>query len=88
MDASKTTQLVEKLWDDSIVPELADYIRIPNQSPAFDKDWAAHGHMARAVELARRWVEGRNIPNSRLEVLEIAGRTPLLFMEIDGQRHF
>jgi len=86
MDADKINDFVGALWDDTIVPALTEYIRIPNESPAFDADWAAHGHMDAAVELARRWVEGRHIPNSRLEVLRLPGRTPLLLLEIDGQR--
>ena len=26
-------------WDQEIVPQLVDYIRIPNKSPMFDADW-------------------------------------------------
>ncbi|HEY5644973.1 MAG TPA: hypothetical protein VIS76_03440 [Pseudomonadales bacterium] len=40
---------VDGRWDASIVPTLCDYIRIPNKSPMFDPDWAANGHMQRAV---------------------------------------
>jgi hypothetical protein len=35
---------VDACWDE-IVPVLEDYIRIPNKSPLFDPEWAAHGHM-------------------------------------------
>ena len=35
-----------EVWSREIVPALHDYIRIPNVSPAFDPDWAEHGHMA------------------------------------------
>ena len=45
-------------WADEIVPALHDYIRIPALSPAFDPDWAAHGHLAAAVELVRELVRG------------------------------
>jgi acetylornithine deacetylase/succinyl-diaminopimelate desuccinylase-like protein len=86
MNAADTTAFVEHLWDTSIVPALVDYIRIPNQSPDFDPDWAAHGHMDRAVELARAWVEARAIPGARIEVLRLEGRTPLLLVEVPGQR--
>ena len=39
MSASGIRSDVEHVWDDSIVPTLEDYIRIPNQSPLFDPDW-------------------------------------------------
>jgi len=73
------------MWDESAVPELSEYIRIPNKSVAFDPDWKAHGHMDRVVERFRRWALGREIPGMRLEVVRLANRTPLLFIEIAGQ---
>ena len=49
MDKSAIRSHVERLWDESIVGELVEYIRIPNKSVAFDRDWKAHGHMDRVV---------------------------------------
>ncbi len=72
------------MWEQSIVPTLQQYIRIPNQSPLFDPEWHRNGHMHRAVALARNWVEQQNVRGLKLEVKEIEGRTPLIFMEIDG----
>ena len=51
MDGEKLKNFLNRLWDDSVVPSLTDYIRIPNKSPAFDKDWEARGHMDKAVAL-------------------------------------
>jgi acetylornithine deacetylase/succinyl-diaminopimelate desuccinylase-like protein len=75
---------IDAMWEQSIVPTLQDYIRIPNQSPLFDPEWHRNGHMHRAVALARGWVEQQNVRGLKLEVKEIEGRTPLIFMEIDG----
>jgi acetylornithine deacetylase/succinyl-diaminopimelate desuccinylase-like protein len=86
MNIEQCRQLVEGTWESSIIPTLHDYIRIPNQSPAFDPDWEAHGYMAQAVKLATDWVESRNLANSRLEVLQIPGRTPLVLLEVEGQK--
>ena len=36
---------VSQKWDDEIVPQLVDYIRIPNKSPMFDPDWVSNGYM-------------------------------------------
>jgi acetylornithine deacetylase/succinyl-diaminopimelate desuccinylase-like protein len=85
MNAEHIRGNVDKLWDGSIVPALERYIRIPNQSPLFDPDWKANGHMHRAIELARGWVEEQNVDGLRIEVHEMEGRTPLIFMEIDGE---
>lgn len=85
MDAARTMTFVDRFWDEAILPTLAEYITIPNQSVAFDADWEANGHMDRAVELARSWVEGQALPGATLEVWRIPGRTPVLFVEVPGQ---
>jgi acetylornithine deacetylase/succinyl-diaminopimelate desuccinylase-like protein len=84
MNADQTKRLVDETWSSSIVPTLEQYIRIPNQSPLFDPDWKRNGHMHKAVALARAWVESQGIRGLKLDVHEIADRTPVIFMEIDG----
>ena len=41
MDAARSSRYVGAKWDDEIVPQLVEYIRIPNKSPMFDADWVA-----------------------------------------------
>lgn len=73
---------VGRYWDERILPTLTDYIRIPNVSPAFDPEWAAHGHMESAVELARRWCEAEKPQGARVTVHRLESRTPLLRIDI------
>jgi acetylornithine deacetylase/succinyl-diaminopimelate desuccinylase-like protein len=75
---------VSERWDDSIVPALCDYIRIPNKSPAFDPNWHDHGHMSRAVQLLEAWTAGAGVAGLRTEIVILPGRTPLLFAEVPG----
>ncbi|HVR82527.1 MAG TPA: peptidase M20, partial [Luteimonas sp.] len=82
MDASKIERFVGEKWDDEIVPQLVDYIRIPNKSPMFDADWAAHGHMDAAVALMETWAKAQAIPGMMVEVVRLDGRTPLIFIDI------
>ena len=49
--------------DADILPTLHDYIRIPNVSPAYDAEWADHGHMAEAVGLIQAWCAPRTLPH-------------------------
>jgi acetylornithine deacetylase/succinyl-diaminopimelate desuccinylase-like protein len=82
-----TAQLISRIstfWDREIIPALQDYIRIPNESPLFDPDWQAHGHMQRAVGLVADWVRRQRIPGGTLEVLQDDARTPLLLLEFPG----
>lgn len=82
MDSSQTDRFVGAKWDDEIVPQLVEYIRIPNKSPMFDADWVANGHMERAVELMSGWAQAQSIPGMVLDVVRLEGRTPLIFIEI------
>ncbi len=77
---------IDELWERQIVPTLCDYIRIPNKSPAFDPAWQANGHMDRGVSLFETWARGKlkSLPGSTLEVLRLADRTPLIFIEVPG----
>src|SRR5579863_179279 len=86
MDFSKTTSFIDRIWDAEIIKVLTDYIRIPNKSPAFDADWAKHGHMEKAVILFADWAKAKlaHLPGSSLEVVRLEGRTPLIFIEIPG----
>ena len=58
MDARKTHTFVNQLWDKSIVPELCEYIKVPNKSPMFDHDWENHGYMDEAAEMLAKWCNG------------------------------
>ncbi|MBX3708820.1 MAG: M20 family metallopeptidase [Gammaproteobacteria bacterium] len=75
---------VNQLWDKSIVPTLMEYIKIPNKSPQFDKDWHAHGHMDQAVALIFNWCQANAIENMHLEVVRLENRTPVIFIDIPG----
>ena len=82
MDTAKVDRYVAEKWDDDIVPQLVEYIRIPNKSPMFDKDWVANGYMEQAVQLMERWAKAQSVPGMQVEVFRLEGRTPLIFIEI------
>ncbi len=84
MDSKALGKFTGALWDDEIVPQLTEYIRIPNKSPMFDADWASHGYMDQAVALLEGWARRQPIPGMQVEVVRLPGRTPLIFIEIAG----
>jgi acetylornithine deacetylase/succinyl-diaminopimelate desuccinylase-like protein len=85
MDKTAVETFVNTAWDESIIPKLVEFIKIPNKSPMFDADWKAHGYMDQAVALIKNWCETNAPKNMVLEVLELEGRTPLIFMDIPGE---
>ncbi len=87
MDTARLSRFVDGLWDAEIVPQLVEYIRIPNKSPMFDAEWAEHGHMDAAVKLMETWARAKleQLPGATLEVVRLQGRTPLIYIEVPGQ---
>jgi acetylornithine deacetylase/succinyl-diaminopimelate desuccinylase-like protein len=87
LDIAKARKLVDQCWGDEVVPTLVEYIKIPNKSPAFDPDWAAHGYMEDAVALFERWARGKlsSLPGASLEVVRLPGRTPVILINVPGE---
>jgi acetylornithine deacetylase/succinyl-diaminopimelate desuccinylase-like protein len=84
MDKAKTQQFVSKIWKESILPELMEYIKVPNKSPAYDPQWQENGFVDAAITIIERWSRKQTIPGMTFEVVRLSGRTPLLFLDIPG----
>src|SRR5690606_1957423 len=85
MDTVKTDRFVSEKWDDEIVPQLVDYIRIPNKSPMFDAQWQEHGYMDDAVKLMEGWARRQDVAGMTVEVVRLPNRTPLIYIDIPGE---
>jgi acetylornithine deacetylase/succinyl-diaminopimelate desuccinylase-like protein len=70
-------------WADEAIPSLTELIRIPAVSPAYDPAWHDSGHLRRAAAHVKDWVEGRDLPGVRCEIVELDGRPPVLVIEVE-----
>ena len=84
MDVQRARAWIDQVWDDSITPNLVEYIKIPNKSPSFDANWAEHGYMDDAINLALAWTKAHAPKNATIEVVTLPGRTPVLIIEVPG----
>ncbi len=82
LDAAAALAHATAKWDGDIVRQITDYIEIPAKSPGFDKDWAANGFIETVMRNAADWVTAQKVAGLTLEVVRLAGRTPVLFFEI------
>ena len=73
---------INQFWDDAIVPALVEYVKIPAKSPHFDKAWAKNGYIEAAVKLAEDWCRKHAVAGMKMEVIRLAGRTPVLLLEV------
>ncbi|HEY7672732.1 MAG TPA: M20 family metallopeptidase [Gammaproteobacteria bacterium] len=85
VDTRAAQAFVADAFERSIIPALVEYIKIPNKSPAFDPDWEKNGHMRRAMDLIVAWCHEYRLDGMQLEVVQLPGRTPLLFIEVPGE---
>jgi acetylornithine deacetylase/succinyl-diaminopimelate desuccinylase-like protein len=82
LNATAAADFIARQWDDEIVPELVEYIRVPAKSPHFDPNWEANGHIERVIALAAAWVRRQPIRGLAMEIVRLPGRTPVLYFEV------
>ncbi|MFV0452816.1 MAG: M20/M25/M40 family metallo-hydrolase [Propioniciclava sp.] len=82
VDVDQIRDFCSRIWSDELVGTIANYIRVPAKSPAFDPDWETNGYLHRVAEDAAGWLSGHGIS---AEVLTAPGRTPLLFFDAPGR---
>ena len=85
MDNQALSEFVAGRWDQDIVAQLVEYIKIPNKSPMFDANWQANGFMDQATQQFSDWASAQNIKGMQVEIVRLENRTPLIFISIDGQ---
>ena len=85
LDHPGVERFIEDTWEGRIVPALVDYIRIPNQSAAFDPQWEAGGHMERAAALLAAWARSFQPDGAKVWVERLPGRAPTLLVDVPGK---
>jgi acetylornithine deacetylase/succinyl-diaminopimelate desuccinylase-like protein len=85
MDKQALSEFVASRWDQDIIGQLVEYIKIPNKSPMFDANWQANGFMEQATQQFANWANAQSIKGMQVEIVRLENRTPLIFISIDGQ---
>ncbi len=84
MNHTRLLSAIRTQWDEDIVAQLTDYIRIPAKSPHFDPQWQGHGYIERVIGLARAWVTKQPVRGLTVEIVRLPGCTPLLYFDVPG----
>jgi acetylornithine deacetylase/succinyl-diaminopimelate desuccinylase-like protein len=80
--SDQTAARIDDEYERSILPALAEYARIPNKSPLFEREWRAAGHMERAVALLAEWARPRLPSGATLEVVRLGELTPVILIDV------
>ena len=76
------TSYIANEWDKSVTPALCEYVKVPNQSPAFDAAWATNGLQEKAMKVLTDWIKTQPVKGMTMDLYSDKGRTPFLFIEI------
>lgn len=71
-----------KTFDESALPSLEEYIRIPNLSRSYDAEWNTNGLLEKAAEHIKNWIESLAIKGLKTEIIKDEGFSPIIFTEI------
>jgi len=86
LDTARLLTQVAQNWDQDLVGQISDYIEIPAKSPMFDPEWAKNGYLHLVARRAADWVRSQKVEGLTLELVEIPGRTPVLFFDVNATR--
>ena len=86
MDKRVIEPFVTSTFEKDIVPALMNFIRIPNCSPSYDKDWQTNGFQEQAALYIKEWVESQNMQNTYVHILQEKNRTPFIYIEIEASK--
>ena len=86
MDSKSLRKYVDKQFLINILPNLMNFIRIPNLSPSYDQNWKTNGLIFKAASLVTSYAKYLNIKNSEVNLLQDKGYTPLVFVDIAASR--
>jgi acetylornithine deacetylase/succinyl-diaminopimelate desuccinylase-like protein len=84
MDKRIIKPYIEKFFKTSVLPNLMEFIKIENISPAYDQDWEKKGFMMDAARYLVNYVQNLYIKNAEVNLLKEDGHTPFIYIDIKG----
>ena len=84
MDKQQLKTFINSFWQEKALPGLAEFIKIPNQSPEFDPEWESNGHLSNAVQSVVEWCHKNSPRGMEIDVIKEDGRTPFILINILG----
>lgn len=78
-NAEEAKAYIEKVFEESLIKSLSDFITIPNLSRGYDEHYATNGLLEKAANHIRDWVLQLGISGLTSEIITHPGYTPILF---------
>ena len=86
MDIKSFTKYIDRIFTSHLLPNLMNFIRIPNLSPGFDPNWSTNGLLLKAANLIISYAKTLELKNAEINLIQDKGYTPLVFIDIPASR--
>jgi acetylornithine deacetylase/succinyl-diaminopimelate desuccinylase-like protein len=77
-------KFIEKEFSDNMLPNLKEFVKIPNGSPHYDKDWKTNGYLLKAANHIKNFAENCGIKGLKCFLKHEEDRTPFLIIKVDS----
>ena len=79
IDYEKLHSRIEENLNSKAIPALVNFVRVPNVSKHFDKEWRTNGLFKKAAQVCLDYSKEMNIEGLVLDYYEDEGKTPFIF---------
>ena len=87
-DSSRAYNEISRHFDESVIPTLVEYIRIPNLSPSFNGGKFDEPETEQAIALFASWVSAQSVAGLTLSIRRLPERTPLMYIEVPASADY
>lgn len=81
---SELRDRIDKLVENNIIPNLEEFVRIPNLSRNFDAEHLTNGLHEKASNFVVDWCRNQGVNGLTIDMYEERGRTPLVFGMVEA----
>ena len=84
MDKKAFLEFSENALNNSIIPNLSTFIRIPNTSPLFDKEWDTNNYLLNAATHLYSYASSLQLKEASINLYKDTNHTPLIYIKISS----
>lgn len=84
LDLDSMVENADRIWEESILPSLSEFIEIHALSPMFEPNWDELGELQATLDLFCSWLDNQGLQGMSYNVHRIANHSPVLLVTIEG----
>ena len=84
VDLDSMVENADRIWEESILPSLSEFIEIHALSPMFEPNWDELGELQATLDLFCSWLDNQGLQGMSYNVHRIANHSPVLLVTIEG----